>query len=83
MPLEIFSAISVGFPEFIISAFIISNSLSTILLSIFSFVIANGFEAAICIAIFPPTSSFLPFVIPSNFTTEIILPIPLSIAECT
>ena len=59
----------------------ISNSLSTIFLSILSLSIASGFSAAMCMAILFPISSFLPSEIPSNFTKEIILPIPFSIAE--
>ena len=42
---------------------------------------ARGLDAAICIAIFVPTS--FSFDIPSILTKEIILPIFFSIAECT
>ena len=64
-----------------ISAFMISNSLSTKILSIPSLSTANGFEAAICIAILVPISMFFSLEIPSILTTEIILPISFSIAE--
>ena len=66
---------------FWVFAFLMGLSLSTIFLSIPSLSIAKGLEAAICIAILEPISSFFPFIIPSSFTTEIILPIFFSIAE--
>mgnify|MGYP004177369629 CR=1 FL=1 len=59
--------------KFLTSSLIISNSLSTIFLSIPSLSIAKGLEAAMCIASLIPKS--LSFSIPSNFTTEIIFPI--------